>query len=43
MNKSDLVDAVASSSDSQSFSWKSCRCGLDSIGDALGKGDTVSL
>ena len=44
MNKSDLVDAVASSADvTKASAGRAVDAVLDSIGDALGKGDTVSL
>ena len=44
MNKSDLVDAVASSADvTKASAGRAVDAVLDSIGDALGRGDTVSL
>ena len=44
MNKSDLVDAVASSADvTKASAGRAVDAVLDSIGDALGHGDTVSL
>ena len=44
MNKSDLVDAVASSADvTKASAGRAVDAVLDSIGDALGKGDSVSL
>ena len=44
MNKSDLVDAVASSADvTKASAGRAVDAVLDSIGDALGNGDTVSL
>ena len=44
MNKSDLVDAVASSADmTKASAGSAVDAVLDSIGDALGKQDTVSL
>ena len=44
MNKSDLVDAVASSADvTKASAGRAVEAVLDSIGDALGKGDSVSL
>ena len=44
MNKSDLVDAVATSADvTKASAGRAVDAVLDSIGDALGKQDTVSL
>ena len=44
MNKSDLVDAVAASADvTKASAGRAVDAVLDSIGDALGKQDTVSL
>ena len=44
MNKSDLVDAVASSADmTKASAGRAVDAVLESIGDALGKQDTVSL
>ena len=44
MNKSDLVDAVASSADlTKASAGRAVDAVLDSVGDALGRGDTVSL
>ena len=44
MNKSDLVDAVASAADiSKASAGRAVDAVFDSIGGALGKGDTVSL
>jgi len=44
MNKSDLVDAVASAADlSKASAGRAVDAVFDSIGSALGKGDTVSL
>ena len=44
MNKSDLIDAVANSSDlSKAVAGKAVDAVLSSITDALGKGDQVTL
>ena len=44
MNKSDLVDAVASSADmSKAEAGRAVDAVLGSVGDALGNGDSVSL
>ena len=44
MNKSDLVDSVATSADiTKASAGRAVDAVLDSIGDALGKQDTVSL
>ena len=44
MNKSDLVDAVASSADvTKASAGRAVDAVLDSIGDALGNGETLSL
>ena len=44
MNKSDLVDAVASSADmSKAEAGRAVDAVLGSVGDALGNGDPVSL
>ena len=44
MNKSDLVDAVASSADvTKASAGRAVDAVLESIGDSLGKGDSVSL
>ena len=44
MNKSDLIDAVASDADiSKASAGRAVDAVLGGIGDALGKGDTVSL
>ena len=44
MNKSDLVDAVASSADlTKASAARAVDATLDAIGGALGNGDSVSL
>ena len=44
MNKSDLIDAVASDADiSKASAGRAVDAVLGGIGDALGKGDSVSL
>ena len=44
MNKSDLVDAVANDSDmSKAQAARAVDSVLANVGDALGKGDSVSL
>ncbi|MDA1341840.1 MAG: HU family DNA-binding protein, partial [Proteobacteria bacterium] len=44
MNKSDLVDAVASAADvTKASAGRAVDAVLESIGDSLGKGDSVSL
>ena len=44
MNKSDLVDAVASKADmSKAEAGRAVDAVLGSVGDALGNGDSVSL
>ena len=44
MNKSDLVDAVASSADlTKASAARAVDATLDAIGGALGSGDSVSL
>ena len=44
MNKSDLVDAVASSADlTKASASRAVDATLDAIGGALGNGDSVSL
>ena len=44
MNKSDLIDAVSGSADvSKASAGRAVDAVLEGIGDALGKGDSVSL
>ena len=44
MNKSDLIDAVAGGADvSKASAGRAVDAVLEGIGDALGKGDSVSL
>ena len=43
MNKTDLIDAIASSADISSFRRKSTRRGNRYISSSLAKGDSVSL